>query len=160
MQHLPTHAAESNQTGTTTSLALAQNLAVFWQIKSFYLNYRLESIGKMTRKYVVPPVFTPSYGRKWWHCWPGCVHKLSTHLEFSVSAGEMPSSRCAMLFLFRIRTCVQLVGVQQKSNAPWWWLFVISIWFLLFFFTAVSNPHNKFDNHNQRSRTDKGVTGC
>lgn len=110
----------------------------------------------MTRKYLVPPVFTPSYGRKWWHCWPGCVHKLSTHLEFSVSAGEMPSSRCAMLFLFRIRTCVQLVGVQQKSNAPWWWLFVIRHLILIFFFTAVSNPHKKSDNQNQKSSTDKG----
>lgn len=144
------------QTDTTTSLAVAQNLTVFWQIKSFYLIYIMKCTLENTwlRLTLLPlpggndgiaglGVFTT-----YQHIW-----------RSQCGAGEMPSSWCAMLFLFRIRTRVPSVGLQQKSNAPWWWLFVKkSIWFLFFISPLKVTPARNLTT--KITDTDKGVTGC
>lgn len=99
------------------------------------------------------PHFTPSYWRKWWHCWPGCVHKLSTHLEVSLGTAEMPSSWCACCFCFASgpvflwwdcsrNQCTAVVAVWSKSI--WFFLFI-----LLLTVTTARNLKTKIKSQTQ-----------
>lgn len=111
MQHLPTRAAERNHAVTSTSLAGGGSEFSLIYLADKKLWFQLWS-QMYTWKHLVAPRFTPSHRRKWWHCWPGCVHKLSTHLEVSLGA--------FLLFLSHIRSCVQLVGLSAAELRYTW----------------------------------------
>lgn len=157
MQHLSTHAAKSNQTATTTSLAVAQYLAVFWQVKSFYLNYKLKYTLENTCLRLALLLLTGGNGGI-----AGLgVFTNYQHIWRSRSAqGKClpPGAQCCFCFasgpVFRWWGCSRNLmhhgGGCLLEKHP----------ILLIYLTADSNPHKKSDNQNQKSDIDRGVTGC
>lgn len=54
------------------------------------------------------------------------------------------------------------MGVQHKSNASWWWLFVIRHLIFIYFLLLSATPTRKVEEKKNlsESNTDGGVAGC
>lgn len=161
MQHLPTHAAKSNQTATTTSLAVAQNLAVFWQIKSLYLNYRFLNYRL---KYTLENIWLrlallPLRGGNGGIAGLG-VFTNYQHIWRSRSAqGKClpPGAQCCFCFasgpVFCWWDCSRNLMHHGGGCLLERHLIILS------YFTADSNPARNLTSQYQKSDLAKGVTG-